>query len=53
MRKLAKVAEAIGITMLFIGGAAMDSPSIVAPVVIAFSGLVIAFAGISIEGRYV
>lgn len=53
MRILAKVSEAIGITMLFVGGAAMDSPSLIAPVVMAFTGIAIAFAGVAIEERYV
>lgn len=49
MRIFAKIAEALGITLLFLGVGAMDSASLVLPVVMTLAGLGIAFGGVTIE----
>lgn len=53
MRILAKILESTGITLLFAGGAGMDSASLIAPSILAFVGIIIALAGVYIEEGYV
>ena len=53
MRILAKILESTGITLLFAGGAGMDSASLIAPSILAFAGIIIALAGAYIEEGYV
>ena len=49
--RLARVIEGIGVCLLFLGVAAMDSPSVFAPLVMIFGGLGIALAGYGMEVR--
>lgn len=49
MKKMAKIMEFIGIFCFFIGGGAMNEPSVSALVLI-LAGMGIAFSGVSIEG---
>lgn len=49
MKATAKIMEFIGIVLLFIGGGAMDSASMVVPMVMAFVGMGIAFAGAALD----
>lgn len=53
MKVLAKVMESVGLIMLFIGGASMDSASLVIPIIMAFAGMAIAWGGVEIEEAYV
>ena len=52
MKKVAKIMEILGILLLFVGGGSMDSASIVLPIVMAFSGLAIAFSGAALEEQW-
>lgn len=53
MKRLAKAFQYIGVTAFFFGGAAMDSPSLVAPIIMIFAGLGITYIGMKIEEDYV
>lgn len=52
MKGLFKAMQAIGITLVLVGGAGMDSASIVVPVIMAFGGLGIMAAGRGLEDAY-
>ena len=53
MKILAKVMESVGAAMFLMGGAAMDSNSLVIPIIMVLAGLVLAWNGVSIEEAYV
>lgn len=48
MRITAKLMEFIGVFLLFIGGGAIGEYTLV-PMAIAFTGMAVAFAGVSLE----
>ena len=50
MKATIKAFEFIGIMLFFIGGASMDSDSIIMPLVLAATGIILFFAGASAEG---
>ena len=52
MRIFAKIAETLGVTLLFFGLAALDSESMFLPTVMVLAGLGIAFGGVTIEEAY-
>ena len=53
MKVLSKVLEGIGFASLMVGGAAMDSVSMVFPITLAMVGLGILFLGWHIDEEYV
>lgn len=53
MKIVFRIMEYIGVAGVMVGGCAMDSPSIIVPLLIAFGGLAIAFIGWRGENEYV
>lgn len=52
MRKVITTIESIGLVVFFIGLSAWDSANLTAPFVMTFGGLVIMWAGASMEERW-
>lgn len=52
MKKISRTIFAVGFFMLLIGAGAMDSESVVVPMVMTFSGLAIAVTGAYMEDAY-
>ena len=52
MKTISNILKGLGISMLFIGGSAMDSASLVVPFVIAFAGIGFMYLGVQIEEVY-
>lgn len=52
MKKLFRVIYAVGFLMLIIGAGAMDSESVVVPMVMTFSGVAITVTGAYMEEAY-
>ena len=49
MKHLGHIGEGIGFVMILLGGGAMDSASLIAPIAIVLGGVVLMLAGASIE----
>ena len=52
MKILTKILISIGFILVMVGGAGMDSPSILLPVIMAFGGLGIMAAGRGLEDAF-
>ena len=50
--RLSTVIEGIGVVMMWVGMAAMDSVNLDIPFALTFGGIALMFAGASLEGRY-
>lgn len=53
MKIVFRIMEYIGVAGFMVGGCAMDSPSIVVPLMLAFGGLAVAYIGWRLENEYV
>ena len=52
MKKISLIFECVGFTIMMIGGASMDNPSIILPLIMTFGGLGILSIGWWIDEEY-